>query len=364
MIPGGRKSIFWLHVERIFKVSQNAIQAYVSHRTGRMAAALAYYALFSLFPLLLLVLSIIGYLLDAGWSVAVGAKEFLVQLTTELIPTFGDLVNNALVSIKTGRGASGIIGLLGLVWAASSTFNQLHISLDQIWGLEGTPDLRLTVKRRSVSILMVVSMALFLILVQAIKSFIYWLTFITDQFPGGLLLHAIMTWLFPFFAAVITFGLMYQLFPSVRISWRDVWPGAVLAGVGWEALKLIFAIYVARFTNWQDVYGPVASVIGLLTWLYLSFTVILFGAEFSAAYSVNGYTIPDNQVEKQEITQVSALLVVESTPTDEPPPAGKKMRKKKGTGLVAGLEAGIIGLVATMVIAIGFLLKRKSNRIT
>ncbi|MBN1314177.1 MAG: YihY/virulence factor BrkB family protein [Anaerolineales bacterium] len=330
-----------------------------------MAAALAYYTLFSLFPLLLLILSIIGYLLDAGWSVATGTREVLVQLTVEVIPAFGDLVNNALDTIQTGRGVSGIIGLLGLVWAASTTFNHLHIALDQIWGLSAKTDLRLTVKRRVISILIVLSLALLLIIAQATKSLVYWLTFITDQLPGGVFLHALMTWIFPFIAAVFTFGFMYQVFPSVKISWRDVWPGAVMAGVGWELLKLIFAIYVAQFADWQAIYGPVASVIGLLTWLYLSFTIILFGAEFAAAFSKNNFST-EPTVENESVQQIEREI--DSIPADPLPdngkikPPEKRSQRKNVLNLATGLEAGIIGLLATLVISIGLLLKWKSNK--
>jgi len=316
-----------------------------------MAAALAYYTLFSLFPLLLLLLALIGYLLDAGWYVAIDTREYLIQLTSDVLPAAGDLVNSAIGSIQTARGASGLIGVLGLLWSASNTFNHLHIAMDEIWGINGIPAFRLTVKRRVVSIIIVLGLGLMLLVAQALKSVTYWLTTLTDQVPGGAFAHGAVTWLFPFIVAIVVFGVMYRTFPSIPISWQDVWPGAVLAGVGWELLKWLFVLYAAGFANWQAIYGPIAGVIGLLTWLYLSFMVVLFGAEFAAAYSVRLHDRPAEEPVLADGAQPDAA-VPESLQTD---PSPKKGRRKWGPGLVSGTAAGVIGALAALGIGLGLL---------
>lgn len=269
----------------VVAVTRGTFEAFGRHRTNRMAAALAYYTLFSLFPLLLMFLSVIGYLLDAGWPAAVSAREYLLALTSAALPAVGELVLRAIESIKTVRGASWVIGLFGLLWSASGTFNQLHVALDEIWGFNGKSGIRLTIQRRAMSVLYVLGLGLFLFLAQALKSITHWFTIMTDRLPGGSWLLSVSTWVFPLVVAMLVFSIMYRIFPSLPISWREVWPGALLAAVGWELLKWLFVMYTAEFANWQAVYGPVAGVIGLLTWLYMSFTVILFGAEFAAVLS-------------------------------------------------------------------------------
>lgn len=357
-LPESLHVTVWPAVQEVVSVTRGAFEAFSRHRTNRMAAALAYYALFSLFPLLLLFLSVIGFLLDAGWPAALEAREYLLLITNEALPAVGDLVIRAIESIQAARGVSWLIGLFGLLWSASGTFNQLHIALDQIWGFNGRSGLRLTAKRRVMSVLFVLSLGLFLFLAQALKSVTHWLTILTGRLPGGSSLISFGTWLFPFVVAVLVFGIMYRTFPSLPISWRDVWPGAVLAAIGWELLKWLFVIYTAEFANWQAVYGPVAGVIGLLTWLYFSFTIILFGAEFAAA---RGSLRREQVGDEISVTPSAADLPVEPPVEDGPPPEGH--RERVG-GLVSGTAAGVIGVVAAVVIGVGVLVGgiRRSGR--
>jgi membrane protein len=318
-----------------------------------MAAALAYYTLFSLFPILLLLLALIGQLLDAGWYLAVDVREYLLKLTDEALPAAGEVVSGAIESIQAARGTSGLIGLLALLWSASAIFDQLHVALDQIWGFNGLPGLRRRVQRRAVSALMVLVLGLVLVAVQVLNSLARLLPNLTDRVPGGALLRSVTTWLLPFVVATVVFGFIYRTVSSVSLSWGDVWPGAVLAGVGWESLKWLFALYAVGFANWQAVYGPVAGVIGLLTWLYLSFTVLLFGAEFAAAYSP--------RLRARRMTQV---LTAEAFDGDgraaadkamQPAPSSASARRRRGAGLLPGTAAGVIGVVAALAIGVGLL---------
>lgn len=326
------------------RVTQNAIQSFGHNHSNRMAAALAYYTLFSLFPLLLVLLSIIGFLLDAGWPVALDVRSYLVQATNDLLPQVGELVNGAIESVRQARGASGLIGVLGLLWSASSTFNHLHVALDQIWGINGSAGLRLTVRRRAISIGLVLGLVLLLILAHGLKSVTYVLVALSNRVPGGSSVYQALGWAFPFVVSILVFATLYRSFPSVPISWYDVWPGAVLAGIGWEVLKLVFGLYAVEFANWKDVYGPIASVIALLTWLYLSFTVILFGAAFSAAYSAE-LRMPLRATSEPEAAP--AEPDVGERPGDSAQTkAGRGSRRRRRPSLTAGAVAGVVGALA------------------
>jgi membrane protein len=351
MVPGSTLYRTRLSPREIVGVTQNAIQSFAHHCANRMAAALAYYTLFSLFPLLLVLLSVIGFLLDAGWPVALDVRGYLVEATSELLPQAGELVSGAIESVRRARGTSGLIGILALLWSASNTFNHLHIALDQIWGVNGSASLGLTVRRRGKSLALVLVMVLLLIVAHGFKSVTYVLATVSDQVPGGSSIYRVLMWALPFIVSILAFGTIYWSFPSVPISSYDVWPGAVLAGIGWELLKWLFGLYAVEFANWNAVYGPIASVIALLTWLYLSFTVLLFGAAFSAEYSVRLRTRPER--------------VPESAPeAGVPVPVAAVVRAEEDNGhterrgrpsLTAGAVAGVVGALAVAGVGIGLL---------
>jgi membrane protein len=80
----------------------------------------------------------------------------------------------------------------------------------------------------------------------------------------------------------LTFLFLYWLLPNLPVRLRDIWPGALVAGLGIELAKHGFALYLANFANYELVYGSLGGVIALLFWVYLSANILLFGAEIAA----------------------------------------------------------------------------------
>lgn len=78
---------------------------------------------------------------------------------------------------------------------------------------------------------------------------------------------------------------LYRVGPS-RADARWVWltPGSALAAALWLLLTLGFGIYVANFGNYNATYGSLGAIVVLLTWLYLSSYILLFGAELNSEF--------------------------------------------------------------------------------
>ena len=74
---------------------------------------------------------------------------------------------------------------------------------------------------------------------------------------------------------------LYRFAPDHDAGWRWITPGTVLAAVGWILLTLGFGIYAANFGNYGKTYGSLATVVVLLTWVYLSAYLLLVGAELN-----------------------------------------------------------------------------------
>jgi uncharacterized BrkB/YihY/UPF0761 family membrane protein len=67
-----------------------------------------------------------------------------------------------------------------------------------------------------------------------------------------------------------------------RLPWRKVWSGAVFGGIGWTILQFLGTLYVGRVVrNASQTYGVFATVIGLLSWIYLQARVFVLAAEVS-----------------------------------------------------------------------------------
>ena len=76
---------------------------------------------------------------------------------------------------------------------------------------------------------------------------------------------------------------LYRFGPSrARARWMWLTPGSLFAAFGWLLLSLGFGLYVANFGNYNATYGSLSAVVVMLTWMYLSGYILIFGAELNA----------------------------------------------------------------------------------
>ncbi len=79
----------------------------------------------------------------------------------------------------------------------------------------------------------------------------------------------------------LVFALIYRWAPTVEVTWKMVWPGALLAAVMTEIGKWVFLIYLDRVANLEAVFGSLSSIMVLLLWFYVSAMALIIGAEYN-----------------------------------------------------------------------------------
>ncbi|MGH2808584.1 MAG: YhjD/YihY/BrkB family envelope integrity protein, partial [Actinomycetota bacterium] len=76
----------------------------------------------------------------------------------------------------------------------------------------------------------------------------------------------------------------FKFLPAKRLEWSEVWPGAIIAALGFELLKTLGALYLANSESARDdTFGTLATAATLLVAAFLISQVILLAAEFNAA---------------------------------------------------------------------------------
>jgi membrane protein len=211
-----------------------AWQEYERDFARYFASAMVFYALYSLVPLLLLVLSGLGLLLRFSRAAAAAEQQVLttvaaglgsdVQATIELL--LGRLAQQSVV------GAA--VSLLGLVLAGSVLFRHLRLSFRAIW--KHDPPLvsgsvlgvaRALTLEYLASALIVLVGGLLLLMALALIAVTQWLSGLLAGMPGA---GDTVTWLvalpISFALATLTFALLLQSLPPVRLPWRHIWPAA------------------------------------------------------------------------------------------------------------------------------------------
>ncbi|MCC6292735.1 MAG: YihY/virulence factor BrkB family protein [Bryobacterales bacterium] len=93
-----------------------------------------------------------------------------------------------------------------------------------------------------------------------------------------------LRFLIAFLAVTLVTMLLYRIGPRRRQSWAAVWRGSVVATVLWFLLTLAFGWYVRNVSNYNVMYGSVATVIALIVWMYLLSVVALYGCAYNAVH--------------------------------------------------------------------------------
>ena len=88
----------------------------------------------------------------------------------------------------------------------------------------------------------------------------------------------------PLILAIVLFTGIYRYASAKRPPLRDIWPGVVVAAIGYELAKIGFTLYLDNFANYGAIYASLGSVIAFLVFTYIVAFVALLGAEFAAEW--------------------------------------------------------------------------------
>ena len=271
---------FWADVtnNRVISLFWRTYVEFGADNGKLMAAAVAYSLLFSIFPFALALISIAGFMMASA-----EVENQVITAMGNLIPVARGLIVNTLEGVIEAREATGVIALLALIWSALSFFDALRNSLNSAWGV---PNSHTFIKGRLINIAMLALAVIVMIAFTWLTTTLQYLHEANIQYG---LVKIIRNNLFARLAfmlssAVMAYGVilfLYRYIPSNRPEWKHIWLGALLATVGFEAVRFAFVWYVKNFGQYNMVYGPVGTVIALLMFIYLTAWVLLFFAKFS-----------------------------------------------------------------------------------
>jgi membrane protein len=171
-------------------------------------------------------------------------------------------------------------------WAASAMFGAVRKSLNIAWD---TDVHRPVVQQKLIDLGMVLGLGVLLTASVAGTAALRTLRSLSDENLGPLsegtgFFWSVVPFLLPALFTFVVFMLVYRYVPNAPASFRNVWPGALLAAVLFELLKNGFAIYIANFGNYDVAYGALGGILLFLMWTYLTSNILLIGAELASEY--------------------------------------------------------------------------------
>jgi membrane protein len=258
---------------------QGVLEFYTSNNLT-FAASIAYYALVSMFPFLLLVLSLLSRL-------RVGhADQPLLQVVAGALPRRFEFLVTGVQEFERAPLRLSVAGTLVAVMASMGVFGAITSAINYAWGVEKPHGF---FKHKLVAFVMLVAagvlMGATLLLMSAVQLVhATWFAGVLARLPGLAALKGFVYRNAPTPMFVFVVGLIYYFVPNTRVRLRDVWCGAVLAGLLWRLAFAAFAWYVSDLSR-LSVHGSFAAVVAFLLWVYVSAVILLYGAEVSAAYA-------------------------------------------------------------------------------
>jgi membrane protein len=262
-----------------------SIGAY-QHGCVGIAKGAAYSGLLAFFPILT---SLASILLQAR---AEAVSRTVARLLYDVVPPGSEDVVRMLFVVHGQRPKSLLIGATILaVLAASGGVISLLEGFRAVYGI---PAGRPFLKERGVAMLLVFIAALPVLGASALivfghrgeRALIEWLGLLHDggELRGWIALAGqALRFVLAFGAIVLVTALLYYIGPNRKQSFRQVFPGAILATILWLLATLAFAWYVRHVSNYNVLYGGVGAGLALLVWMYVLSIIVLFGCEFNAA---------------------------------------------------------------------------------
>lgn len=226
---------------------------------GALSASIGLSAFLSLFPLLLVAIAVLGFV-SSGDSTFV--DDVIENLRLE--GRSAQVVTDAIRAAEGSRRSATVVGLAGLVWSGLGVVGSLQRAVNAAWQTQGRGLID-----KVVSLGWLIGAGLLFLANAALAP-------VWNLAPGPVVVGAILAGL------VLTTGLFvwtYSFLGNQPVPWRAHLPGALLVAVGFEALKVVGAVYVPRaVASSSALYGALGVVFAVIAWLLVYARVIVYGA--------------------------------------------------------------------------------------
>ena len=247
--------------------------------TGQLnlrAMGLVYTTLLSLVPLVAFAFAVLKGL---------GIHRDLEPLVYEFLRPIGDRASGLTAQLMTfvenvRGGVLGSVGLAFLLYAVVATVQKLESAFNFAWHVERPRSL---MRRISEYLSLMVIAPIFLVIVFGLfgavmsQETMHWLA---QHEPLGAIVRGLGV-MGPYLFVTGVFTFLYVFIPNTRVRMRPALVGGLSAGVLWAASGAVFTKIVAASTQMVAIYAGFAIFLAALIWIYLSWLILLIGAQLS-----------------------------------------------------------------------------------
>jgi len=268
---------------RASRVAYTAVLGFFANRLTVRAAALTYYSVLSIVPFLAFAFAVLkGF--GAYRSFVDGVLRPYLQDTFGANPALLGSMQRVLQFVdRTDVSKLGAVGLLVLIYTSIALLSSVEDTLNQIWGARS----RRSFLRQVTDYVTLLVIAPLLVTaaaaaITAAQSSTVVL-FLRDRLALGGMIDFLLQ-LAPFAIVAIAFFATYVILPNVRIRPASAALGAAVAAVLWQGALVLYVRFQAGVSSYNALYSVLSAVPIFLVWTYISWVVVLAGAQVAASH--------------------------------------------------------------------------------
>ena len=302
-------------VKDIWAITKQSFNDFIDNKVFKLSAALAFYTIFSLPAMLIIIISVS----DIFYGRAAVEGTLYHQISNFVGADAAMQIQQTIrgAALSNSSNFATIVGVVTLLFGATSVFSEIQDSINLIWKLKAKPrkgkGFLKMILNRLLSFSIVVTLS-FLLLVSlmingAMDALINHLTKIFPQLTV-ILVYA-LNLLLTFSITALLFAMIFKVLPDAKIKWKHVRAGAFTTALLFMIGKFLIGYYLGQ-SKMSSTYGAAGSVIVMLLWVYYSAMILYFGAVFTHVYAVhtgsriypNDYAVWVQQIEVESVKSI------------------------------------------------------------
>jgi membrane protein len=248
------------------------VKKFSDDQAGNLVSLLAYYAFVAVFPLLLALTAVTGVVLRDHPEL----QQKLLNSAFAQFPIIGGQIHQQLGVAAFGHSTVSLtVGILGALFGARGFANALQNTLNTLWAVPKVdrPGFPLNYLRALASLI-----ALGLIVVVSAASSTA--SALAASWGFGGLIARIISFIVGSVLGMGFFTALFRAAAAGQVTTRAMLPAAAISAIGWQLLASAAGVIVThQLRHAQEIAGFFGVVLGLMAWLALQATVIVYAIE-------------------------------------------------------------------------------------
>lgn len=278
----GSTPVSWKHILR------RTYQRFNDDRLLATAAGVVFFGLLAVFPAITALVSFYGLFADPS-TIGANLQSLSLMLPEGSFQIVQDQIARVLEKGNASLGWTFLFGLALALWSANAGVKAIIDALNVVYEERE--------KRSFVGLNLLAlaftsgGIAALLLMVGAVVAFPLALNHLSLP-PDSRVVVSLARWPLMFALLLIALSVLYRFGPSrVSARWELFGVGTWVAATLWIAGSAALSWYLSNFGDYNATYGSLGAAIGLMTWMWMSATIVLFGAELNAV-TEQGRTVP------------------------------------------------------------------------